>query len=84
MTFFFIELKMVSGLREKNHLQNFNEGEFVDNPGANDFHVQLRKLSTLEDRIDQIYNLNARLELYEHETTVPLTNLIHKPPYKDG
>lgn len=39
MTFFFIELKMVSGLREKKHLQNFNEGEFVDNPGANDFHV---------------------------------------------
>lgn len=39
MTFFFIELKMVSGLKEKNHLQNFNEGEFVDNPGANDFNV---------------------------------------------
>lgn len=52
MKFFFIELKMVFGLREKNYFQNFNEGEFVDNLGVNDFYVQLCKLSILEDRID--------------------------------
>lgn len=39
MIFFFIELKMVFGLREKNYFQNFNEGEFVDNLGVNDFYV---------------------------------------------
>lgn len=39
MKFFFVELKMVFGLREKNYFQNFNEGEFVDNLGVNDFYV---------------------------------------------
>lgn len=39
MKFFFIELKMVFGLREKNYFQNFNEGEFVDNLDVNDFYV---------------------------------------------